>query len=72
MKARLKKGKVISGRLAKTFANLGLAVKITDEDTKIDNPEVKAEKLDDTKEQEAQKPKRKRRTKAQIEADNKK
>lgn len=49
MKARLKRGRIIEGRLAEIFVSRGLASEIKDEA-----------------------PKRKRRTKAEIEADKEK
>lgn len=41
MKAKLKKGKVISGRLAETFVNLGLAVRLGKETKSKSNKTAK-------------------------------
>lgn len=47
MKARLKKGKVISGRLAETFVNLGLAVRLGKETKKEIKPNKTAKDVAD-------------------------
>jgi len=62
MKAKLKNGKTIKGKLADTFCRLGIAVEVKEAKTEqpiTNTPVVKQEV------------KRKRRTKAEIEADKK-
>ena len=63
MLAKLKSGKLINGRLAETFANLGIAVEVKETNTDESNEVVK---------NTTETTKRKRRTKAEIEADKKK
>jgi len=63
MKAELKSGKIINGRLAKTFVNLGIAVEVKESNT---------DESKDVVENTTENSKRKRRTKAEIEADKKK
>lgn len=63
MIAKLKSGKIINGRLADTFVNLGIAVEVK---TKTDEPK----NLDISVNLDKQ-VKRIRRTKAEIEADKK-
>lgn len=77
MEAKMKSGKVIKGRLAITFVNLGLATEIgveeeviTSNTPKEETQDKPLEKLDNTPKEEV-KSTRKRRTKAEIEADNK-
>jgi len=67
MRAILKSGKIINGRLAEIFASRGIAREIKEEEvTEVKDIEV----TDETKEV-IEKPKRVRRTKEQINADKK-
>ena len=68
MIGRLKSGKIINGRLAETFVSRGIAVEVkeitdTEETKEVEVKEITAVINKPTK--------RKRRTKAQIEADKK-
>lgn len=66
MRARLKNGFIVNGRLAKIFADRGIATCIDDLDSKVVD-------TNEPKEVDEAKPvKRVRRTKAQIEADKNK
>ena len=65
MKGRLRNGKIINGRLAELFVSRGIAVEVKEAET--DKPIV----TNDTAVVK-ESPKRKRRTKAEIEDDKKK
>lgn len=72
MKAQLKSGKIIKGDLAKTFVRCGLAQEIKPKEVVSDTTESAKTNAESKSIVITEKPKRVRRTKAQIKADKKK